>query len=504
MSQENNMKKYILGIDQGTTGTRAIIFDHDVNIITSAYSEFTQHFPQPGWVEHDANEIFNVTLKMIRDSLAEGNLKASDIHAIGITNQRETTVFWDKNTGEPACKAIVWQDRRTLDICEMLEEKAGADIVDRTGMIIVPNDAATKINWLMENDPEIKKGVEEGRLIYGTMDTWLVWKLSGGAAHVTDHSNTSVTLLQNARTLEYDQWILDELKIPKIILPELRSSSEIYAYTDESIMGAKIPISGIAGDQQAATLGQGCLETGTAKNTYGTGSFMVMNTGDKYVPPSDGVFSPVLWTIGDKTDYGLEGMADVSGAVLQWLRDGLDIISEAKEAEELAKTVDSSEGVYFVPAFVGLGAPYFDSYARGTIFGITRGTTKAHIARAALESMAFQVGDAFKVMEKKAGLKLAKLRADGGGAKSDFLLQFQADILGVAVERPVITETTTLGAAYLAGLATGYWKNVEEISMFWKVEKRFEPQISQEERDKLYQGWNNAIAHAKGWLKPAK
>lgn len=494
--------KYIMGIDQGTTGTRAMIFDADVNIIAQAYSEFTQYFPKDGWVEHDAEEIWETTQAMMKKALAEAGITASAIAAIGITNQRETTVFWDKSTGKPACRAMVWQDRRTLPICEELETTDGPAMVERTGMIIVPNDAATKIRWFLDNDETIRHGVAEGRLIYGTMDTWLIWKLSGGAAHVTDHSNNSVTLLQNARTLEYDEKTLELLDIPREILPKICGSSEIYAQTTpEAFFGASVPIAGICGDQQSAAFGQGCMEPGTAKNTYGTGSFIVMNTGGQYVPPSDGVFSPVLWTIDGKTDYGLEGMADVSGAVIQWLRDGLGIIEESGDAEKLALTVEDSMGVYFIPAFVGLGAPYYDSYARGTIFGITRGTTKAHIARAALESMAFQVRDAFKVMEKKSGMKLAKLRADGGGANSDFMLQFQADILGVPVERPVITETTCLGAVYLAGLAVGYWDSVESLSQFWKVEKRFEPQISEEKREELIAGWNAAINHAKGWLK---
>ncbi|WP_195268715.1 glycerol kinase GlpK [Eubacterium sp. 1001713B170207_170306_E7] len=496
------MQQVILGIDQGTTGTRAMIFDHDINIIASAYSEFTQYFPQSGWVEHDASEIWDVTMKMVAQALKEGGVKPEQIAAIGITNQRETTVFWDKETGEPACRAMVWQDRRTLPICEALEAADGAAMVERTGMIIVPNDAATKIRWYMQNDENVRKGVEQGRLIYGTMDTWLIWKLSGGAVHVTDTSNNSVTLLQNATTLDYDQGVLDALEIPREILPKICGSSEVYAHTDPAVFfGASVPIAGILGDQQAAALGQGCMERGMAKNTYGTGSFMVMNTGGKYVPPSDGIFSPVLYSIGDRTDYCLEGMADVSGAVIQWLRDGLDIIEHSADAEKLALQVEDSMGVYFVPAFVGLGAPYYDSYARGTIIGISRGTTKHHIARAALESMAYQVCDAFKVMEQKSGLRLEKLRADGGGASSDFMLQFQADILGVPVERPVITETTTLGAVYMAGLAVGYWDSIEEVSKFWRIEKRFEPQISEEKREELCYGWNSAIERAGCWLK---
>ena len=496
------MKKYILGIDQGTTGTRAIIFDQDVNIISSAYSEFTQYFPQPGWVEHDAMEIYEITLKMMRQAISEAHLKPENIAGIGITNQRETTVFWDKNTGIPADRAIVWQDRRTLPICEALIEKDGPAIEDRTGVTIIPNDSATKIHWQLKNNPKIRRGVDEGRLIYGTIDSWLTWKLSGGRAHVTDPSNSAVTLLQNARTLEYDEGILSELEIPRSILPEIRSTSEIYTATDPSLFGGvEIPIAGLIGDQQGATLGQACFEKGMAKNTYGTGSFILMNTGDEYIPPSDGIFSPVLWSIGGKVDYGLEGLVDVSGAAIQWLRDGLNIIEESGEAEALARQVADTAGVYFVPAFVGLGAPYFDSYARGTIIGISRGTTKHHIARAALESMAFQVRDAFKVMERKAGIPLKKLRADGGGAKSDFMLQFQADILGIPVERPVITETTCLGAAYSAGLAVGYWDSIEEISKFWKIDRIFEPAISEEEREERCFNWNRAIERAGGWLK---
>lgn len=494
--------KYILGIDEGTTGVKVMIFDKSVNIISQAYSEFTQHFPKSGWVEHDAMEIWEVTMKMVGEALEKRGLKATDIEGIGITNQRETTLFWDKKTGLPVCRAIVWQDRRTLEICEALEAKDGPNIVERTGMIIVPNDAATKINWLMTNDPVVRAGVEKGELLYGTIDTWLVWKLTGGAVHVTDYSNASVTLLQNARTLDYDEWILNELSIPKEILPELRSSSEIYGLTDKSVFfGAEIPVAGILGDQQSAAFGQGCLEKGMAKNTYGTGSFMVMNTGEVYVPPSDGLFSPVLFSAKGRTDYGLEGMADVSGAAIQWLRDGLNIIENAKEAEELALQVEDSLGVYFVPAFVGLGAPYFDSYARGTIVGISRGTTKHHIARAALESMAFQVKDAFDVMKEKSGLPMTMLRADGGGAKSDFMLQFQADILGIPVERPIITETTTLGAVYAAGLAVGYWDSFDEIGEFWKVEKRFEPQISDDKREELCKMWDRAVERSAGWLK---
>ena len=496
------MKKYILGFDLGTTGTRAMIFDEQSKEISSAYSEFTQYFPQDGWVEHDPVEIYETTMKMAAEALKKGNVKPEQIAGIGIANQRETTVIWDKNTGIPACRAIVWQDRRSLPICERLEALDGANIMKRTGMIIVPNDAATKIAWLLENDEEIKHGMEEGRLIYGTIDCWMVWKLTGGRVHITDHSNNSCTLLQNARTLDYDDYILDILKIPKHILPEIKKSSEVYGYTEPSeFFGAAVPIAGILGDQQAAAIGQGCLKPGTAKNTYGTGSFIVMNTGEKYIEPSDGIFSLVTYTKDDSINYCLEGMADVSGAVIQWLRDGLGIIEHSSDAEKLAMQADSNMGVYFIPAFVGLGAPYYDSYARGMITGLSRGADKRHIARAALESMAFQVRDSFEMLEKKSGMKLQRLRADGGGAKSDFMLQFQADILGVPVERPVITETTCLGGVYMAGLAVGYWDSIEQVSDFWRVEKAFEPKMTQQQREDQIFMWKRAIERAGGWLK---
>lgn len=496
------MTQYILGFDLGTTGTRAMIFDRSSKEIASAYSEFTQHFPQDGWVEHDAMEIYEVTMKMAAEALKKGNVKPEQIAGIGIANQRETTVIWDKKTGIPVHRAIVWQDRRTLPICERLEALDGANIVERTGMVIVPNDAAGKIAWLMENNEEIKHGLEEGSLIYGTIDTWMVWKLTGGKAHVTEPSNNSVTLLQNARTLDYDEEILKILHIPRHILPEIRNSSEIYGYTEPSeFFGAAVPIAGILGDQQAAAIGQGCLQPGTAKNTYGTGSFIVMNTGSNYIPPSDGIFSPVVYMKDNKVNYGLEGMADVSGAVLQWLRDKLGIIENASDAEKLAMQVDSNLGVYFIPAFVGLGAPYYDSYARGTLFGLSRGADKRHICRAALESMAFQVRDSFEMLEKKSGMKLTRLRADGGGAKSDFMLQFQADILGVPVERPEITETTCLGGVYMAGLAVGYWDSIEQVSEFWRVEKAFEPKMDQAQREEQIYMWKKAVERAGGWLK---
>ncbi|MCI8485344.1 MAG: glycerol kinase GlpK [Lachnospiraceae bacterium] len=496
------MEKYVLGFDIGTTGTRAMIFDRKSQEMASAYSEFPQYFPQDGWVEHDAQEIYDITLKMAAEALKKGNIKPEQIASIGIANQRETTVIWDKKTGIPACRAIVWQDRRTLPICERLKALDGENFVRRTGMILVPNDAATKIAWLMENREEIRHGLEEGDLIYGTIDTWMVWKLTEGKVHITEPSNNSVTLLQNAETLDYDAEILKVLNIPRHILPEIRKSSEIYGYTEPAqFFGASVPIGGILGDQQAAAIGQGCLKPGTAKNTYGTGSFIVMNTGDRYIAPSDGIFSPVIYTKDDLVSYGLEGMADVSGAVIQWLRDGIGMIQSAEEAEKLALQAESNMGVYFVPAFVGLGAPYYDSYARGTIIGLSRGADKRHVARAALESMAFQVRDSFEMLERKSGMKLTRLRADGGGAKSDFMLQFQADILGVPVERPEITETTCLGGVYMAGLAAGYWDSIDQVAEFWRVEKSFEPTITDTQRQDQIAMWKKAIERAGGWLK---
>lgn len=496
------MARYILGIDQGTTGTKAVVFDRQANLVASGFREITQYFPQPGWVEHDANEIWNVTMQAVADAFRNGRISVEDVEAVGITNQRETTIFWNKHTGEPVGRALVWQDRRTLPICEQLIAKDRAGIEDRTGSIILPNTAGTKIRWLMNNDKAVQKGMARGELLFGTIDTWLIWKLSGGAAHVTDYSNACVTLLVNARTLSYDEWMVNELAIPRDILPELRASSEIYAYTDpDAFFGARIPIAGDIGDQQAAALGQACLQPGMVKNTYGTGSFMIVNTGSRYIPPVGGVFSPVLWALNGEVTYGLEGMADVSGAAIQWLRDGLGIIRESGEAEGLASQVPDTQGVYFVPAFVGLGAPHFDSYARGTMFGITRATTKHHIARAALEAIAFQTRDSFDIMRRESGLELKMLRADGGGAKSDFLMQFQADILGIPIERPVVTETTVLGAAYLAGLTIGYWESVDEIAANWRLECRFEPRISSARREELYHGWQKALRRSAAWLK---
>ena len=495
------MARYILGIDQGTSGTKAVIFDHNAAIISSAYREITQYHPQPGWVEHDPEEIWNSTLMVIAEALKNGRVSSEEIEAIGIANQAGTTVFWNKETGKPIGRAIAWLDQRTLPICERLIAKDKAGIEARTGMGIVPNASATKIRWLMENDKAVQKGIARGELLFGTIDSWLIWKLSGGAAHVTDHSNALVTLLLNTRTLSYDEWMLDELAIPREILPELHSSSEIYAHTGPEILGgARIPIASAAFDQSAAMFGQACFQAGMAKNSFGTGSSLVLNIGQKQVVRASGLATAVLWAINGELTYGLVGWINVSGAAIQWLRDGLGIIQQVREAGGLATQVPDNQGVYFVPAFVGLGAPYFDSSARGTLLGITHTTTKNHIARAALEAIIYQTRDSFDLMKRASGFDIQVVRVDGGGAKSDFLLQFEADILGVPIERPAIIETAVLGAAFLAGLAVGYWQSIEEIAFKWQLERRFEPGITSDRREYLYHGWQKAIRHASGWL----
>ena len=451
-------------------------------------------------MEHDPVEIWNSTLEVIAEALRNGRVSPEEIEAIGIANQAGTTVFWNKKTGEPVGRAIVWLDQRSLPICERLIAKDRVGIETRTGMGIVPNASATKIRWLMENDAAIQKGMARGELLFGTIDSWLIWKLSGGAAHVTDHSNASITLLWNVHTLSYDEWMLNELAIPREILPELRSSSEIYAYTaSELFSGAHIPIASAAFDQSAALFGQACFHAGMAKVTFGIGSSLVLNTGHKLGGAIPQVGGLALWAVNGELTYGLVGWIDISGAAIQWLRDGLGIIQEPREAEGLATQVLDTQGVYFVPAFVGLPMPHYDPSARGTIIGITRETTKHHIARAALEAMAYQTRDCFDQM-KQSGLEIKILRADGDGAKSNFLLQFEADILGIPVERPVVTNTTVLGAAFLAGLAVGYWGSLEEIASKWRLERRFEPGISADHRDSLYRGWQKAIRHAAGWL----
>lgn len=498
------MAKYIIGIDAGTTGIRAIAFDHESNILSNAYSEFTQYFPEPGWVEHDADEIFDVTMAMIKQCVEEGGLSFSDLVAIGITNQRETTVLWDKNTGKSVCRSIVWQDMRTADRVSAYNEKYQDTMYSKLGSIALTNSTAPKLEWIMEHNAEVKKGIEEGNILYGWIDTWLIWKLSGGKAHVTDYSNMAGTLLGDITKLDYEESMLKEFGIPRNILPDLVLTGKFTVDTDPNVFfGYTVPIAASAGDQTASAVGQACLKPGMIKNTYGTGSFMVLNAGEvlpKDIPASSGLFIETANDITKEQHYALEGFANVSGSAIQWLRDGTGMIEDAKEAEQLANSVEDNGGVYFVPAFAGLPNGT-DPYARGTIIGITRGTTKAHLCRAAIEAMAYQVAESFESMAKYAGVEIKAVRADGGGSKNDFLCQFQADILGVPVERPVITETTCLGVAYLAGVTVGFWKDMDEVAANWQCEKRFEPRLSEEERKSLMAGWKNAVNHASGWLK---
>ncbi|MHC1783687.1 MAG: glycerol kinase GlpK [Anaerolineaceae bacterium] len=494
------MEGYILSIDQGTSGSKAIIFGHDGRIVSSAFHEITQHYPHQGWVEQDANEIWDKTMQAVSDVFRNARILLEDIRAIGISNQRCTTVVWNKLTGEPIGRAIIWQDRRTQKICDRISNQDRIEIEKRSGILLVPNISCTKIRWLMEEDRTVQKTLAKGELLFGTIDSWLIWKLSGGSTHATDCSNASTTGLLNATTLTYDDWLLSIFGIPREILPELKSSSEVYCYTAPRVFfGISIPVSGCVGDQPAAAFGQACYMPGMIKNTYGTGSFMILNTGQRHYSPGHGVLSPVLWSVNGKTDYGLEGYADVSGAVIQWLRDGLGIIHENSDADGLAMQVPDTHGVFFVPAFVGLGAPHHSVKARGTIFGLNLETNKNHITRAAIESIAYQTRDSLECIERTQGKKFSSLRVDGGGAKSDFLMQFQADILGIPIERPEVIETSAQGAAYLAGLSIGYWDSIEEIEGNWRLDTRFEPRMSGSKREDLYGEWLKAIECAQVW-----
>lgn len=489
------MDSYILAIDQGTTSTRALLFDHEGNIFHMAQMEFNQYFPKPGWVEHNPNEIWSSVLAVIAQVLSEKNVKPEQIAGIGITNQRETTIVWDKHTGKPVYPAIVWQSRQTIDICEELKAK-GYDEVFRkkTGLLIDPYFSGTKVKWILDNVEGAREKAEQGDLLFGTVDTWLVWKLTGGEVHVTDYSNASRTLMFNIHDLTWDEELLDILNVPKQMLPEVRPSSEIYGYTaSHHFFGHRAPIAGIAGDQQAALFGQTCFESGTGKNTYGTGCFLLMNTGEKIVESKHGLLTTIAWGVNGKVTYALEGSIFVAGSAVQWLRDGLRMFQRAEESEEYATKVESTEGVYVVPAFVGLGTPYWDSDVKGAVFGLTRGTTKEHFIRATLESLAYQTKDVFDAMEADSGIPLKTLRVDGGAVKNNFLMQFQSDILNVPVERPVIQETTALGAAYLAGLATGFWKDQEELTKYWSIDRTFTPQMEELERQQLYAGWQKAV-----------
>ncbi len=485
---------YILALDQGTTSSRAIVFNHHGNIVALAQKEFTQHFPQPSWVEHDANEIWETQYLVAVEAMHKANLKKEDIAAIGITNQRETTVIWDRNTGMPIYNAIVWQDRRTANICEAIKTNGDEKLIQqKTGLVVDAYFSGTKIQWILDNVEGAREKANKGELCFGTIDTWLVYKLTNGKHHVTDVSNASRTMLCNIHTLQWDGELQNILNVPGNILPQIRSSSEVYGNVENLDLLEGIPIAGIAGDQQAALFGQMCNKPGMVKNTYGTGCFMLMNTGEKAVVSNNQLLTTVAWKINGITHYALEGSVFIAGAVVQWLRDGLGIIKNAAEVEELALQLSNNEGVYVVPAFVGLGTPYWNSNARGTISGLTRGSTAAHIARAAIESIAFQTTDVLNAMQQDSGITIAQLRVDGGATKNNLLMQFQSDVLSTTVVRPTITETTALGAAYLAGLAVGYWKNQNEIAEQWQIETTFMPVMKNAERATLLQGWKKAV-----------
>jgi len=485
--------KYILSLDQGTTSSRAILFNKKADIKSVAQEEFTQFFPKPGWVEHDAMEIWNCQLKVAKQAVRNLRLKPQDVAAIGITNQRETTLVWDKETGMPIHNAIVWQDRRTANICDRLKKKGLTNYVRKnTGLVIDAYFSGTKIKWILDNVKGARKRAQKGELLFGTIDSWLVYKLTGGKVHITDYTNASRTMIYNIKKLEWDKKLLKELGIPEAMLPEVKDSSKIYGHTDPELFGAPIPIAGIAGDQQAALFGQACYKKGMAKNTYGTGCFMLMNTGSEMVTSKAGLLTTIAWGLNGKVTYALEGSVFIAGAAIQWLRDGLKIIDESPDSEFYAMKVQDTGGVYVVPAFAGLGAPYWDMYARGAIYGLTRGTTKAHLVRATLESLAYQTRDVLDAMKKDSKVNLTTLRVDGGASANDLLMHFQADILGTTVQRPEIIETTALGAAYLAGLAVGYWKK-GEISKNWKIDEEFTPEMDNKERTKLYKGWQDAV-----------
>ena len=493
---------YVLAIDQGTTGTKVIIFDHNGNIKGWSYSEFTQYYPRPGWVEHNPREIWSESIRLVAEALEKANVQPRDLKAIGITNQRETVVLWDRVSGKPIVPAIVWQDRRTAGVCDELKARGLEHTFrSKTGLVIDPYFSGTKVKWLLDNTPGLRMRAESGEIAFGTVDSWLVWNLTGGRVHITDYSNASRTLLYNIYDLCWDEELLQILGVPPALLPTVKPSAHVYASTDPShFFGQSVPVAGIAGDQHAALFGQACYDKGLAKNTYGTGSFVLLNTGQKAVPSKEGLLTTIAWGIGDEAvEYALEGAIFITGAAVQWLRDGIGIIEDAAETEALAGTLASNDGVYFVPALSGLGAPHWDAYARGTILGITRGTTRAHLARAALESMCYQTRDVVGAMERDSGIPLKEIRADGGAVANSFLMQFQADILGVPVDVPKIRETTALGAAYLAGLAVGFWESRAEIDAKWKLDRRYEPRMSEDERERLHRQWLRAVERAKGW-----
>ena len=488
------MEKYILALDQGTSSSRAIVFDQNGQTKAVSQKEFTQIFPKPGWVEHNPMEIWSSQASVIAEAITSIDINGLNIAAIGITNQRETTIVWDAETGEPVYNAIVWQDRRTSEYCDSLKRDGRTDLIrSKTGLIIDAYFSATKIRWILENVPGARQKAEEGRLRFGTVDTWLIWMLTRGEVHVTDVSNASRTMLFNIHSLEWDKELLELMNIPASMMPQVKSSSEIYGYTKTTLFAHEVPIAGIAGDQQAALFGQMCTEPGSVKNTYGTGCFLLMNSGERPIMSQNNLLTTIAWKIGDTVNYALEGSIFVAGSVVQWLRDGLGIIKSSSEVEALAASVPDNGGVYFVPALTGLGAPHWDQYAQGSIYGLSRGSTAAHIARAALEGIAFQTMDIVNAMQKDAGVTLKVLKVDGGASRNNLLMQFQADVLGTSVIRPTVTETTALGAAYLAGLAVGYWESIEHIKKQWGVEKEFQPSAAPETVAALKDGWNDAI-----------
>ena len=498
-------KKYVIALDQGTTSSRAIIFDKETNIISTAQREFTQLYPEPGWVEHNPMEIWATQRSVLTEVIARSGISLKDVAAIGITNQRETTIVWDKKTGEPVYNAIVWQCRRTADICEKLKEKGLEEYIKKnTGLILDAYFSGTKLKWILDNVKGARERAEKGELLFGTVDTWLVWKLTAGKVHVTDYTNASRTMLFNIKELKWDKKILKELDIPENMLPEVRNSSEVYGYTKMGLTmgeesGTDIPIAGMAGDQQAALFGQACFNSGDTKNTYGTGCFMLMNTGERCIKSSNGLLTTIAIGIDNKIEYALEGSVFIAGAAIQWLRDEMKFFSDAADTEYFATKIENNGGVYLVPAFVGLGSPYWDMYARGTIVGLTRGSNRNHIIRAALEAIAYQSKDLIEAMKEDSGLSFSTLKVDGGAVRNNFLMQFQADILNTDVLRPEITETTALGAAYLAGLAVGFWKDKENIVKNWKLNRKFTPNLSEELRNKYFKGWKKAVEKAKKW-----
>lgn len=492
--------KYIVALDQGTTSSRAIVFDHEQRIVAVGQKEFQQFYPQPGWVEHDPMEIWATQYGVLQEALAKADITMADVAAIGIANQRETTIVWEKETGRPIYNALVWQCRRTAALCDELKAEGWSDYIrETTGLVIDAYFSATKISWILDHVPGARERAQKGELLFGTVDSWLVWKLTGGAVHVTDYTNASRTMLYNIRELKWDDKLLERLQIPKCMLPEVRNSSEIYGYVQSE--GVQVPIAGIAGDQQAALFGQACFTKGSAKNTYGTGCFLLMNVGREFISSKNGLITTVAATMNDEVEYALEGSIFVGGAVIQWLRDELRILETAAESETYAASLEDNGGVYLVPAFVGLGAPYWDMYARGSIFGLTRGAGRSHIVRAALEAIAYQTNDVLQAMAEDAGQTVTELKVDGGACRNDFLMQFQANIINCVVKRPAITETTALGVAYLAGLAVNYWSSKEEIAQRWHAQQQFAPQMEQAVREENCRGWQKAVSKAMHWTE---